>query len=727
MKVAVIYNKQTIDTGDVINVFGPQTKEKYNPKTVEQVARALEQGGHNVKVIEGNINVGDELRHFMPRVIAGERHGMVFNMAYGIQGHSRYTHIPAMLEMLGVPYVGSGPQAHAIALDKVLAKIIFQQQGLPTPAFWTFSHPDEPMDSVQFPAIVKPRMESVSMGLRIVNNQAELQEAVRFIIEAFQQQALVEAFIAGREFAVGLLGNGQEVEVLPIVEIDLSGDPQGIQTEDDKLQKPREKICPAPVSDIEAKQMRDLARMTFDALGICDFARIDLRMDAEGNLYILELNSMASLGLGGSYYYAARNAGYTYDSLVNRMLDTAAVRYFGQDSFSQLDDDSTDIPAAPQPLRAKVRSYARSNLTTMTDYLYRMVSTNTYVYNIEGVNELGHWIAGRITALGFQKQVFPQNDVGNTLYFSNHEGPQNDILVLGHLDTPHNYQAYLPFREERGRFYGSGVAESKGGLAVILGALQALRFTRRIRRVRCGILLTTDDTLGGRYSKQLVAELATRSKYVVGTKYSDLGGGLITSCSGSASFQFELTNSKGITDQLPSDVIKIICQKILAWQKLADKHPGLTVRASRLEAKTSVGVAPDYASGSLMIHFNTAASGNDLEKQIRDIARKNLEPGCQLRIRRNFHRPAVGETEGNRAFFKEVVEIAQRLEINTEAQHRNSSSDICHVPVHVPVLEGFGPLGSDIRTSREYILRDSLPDRSALLAMVIRLSAEDFK
>ena len=108
MKVAVIYNKREILDSDVINVFGMPTKERYNPGTVERVAAALENGGHNVRVIEGNKDIVDNLHHFMPRVIAGDRPGMVFNMAYGIQGQSRYTHIPAMLEMLGIPYVGSG-------------------------------------------------------------------------------------------------------------------------------------------------------------------------------------------------------------------------------------------------------------------------------------------------------------------------------------------------------------------------------------------------------------------------------------------------------------------------------------------------------------------------------------------------------------------------------------------------------------------------------------------
>ena len=117
MKVGIIHNE---DMTRVINVFGMQNKEKYNPRTVKRVAAALESGGHNVAVIDGNMHVVESLEHFMPRVLDGERMGMVFNMAYGIQGESRYTHIPSMLEMLGIPYVGSGPSGHALALDKII-------------------------------------------------------------------------------------------------------------------------------------------------------------------------------------------------------------------------------------------------------------------------------------------------------------------------------------------------------------------------------------------------------------------------------------------------------------------------------------------------------------------------------------------------------------------------------------------------------------------------------
>ena len=138
MKVALIYNENKIDPNDVINVFGMTTKEHYSTKAVERVAQSLEKGGHTVKVIEGDIHLNDELKEFMPKVVAGENPGMVFNMAYGIQGQNRYTHIPAMMEMLGIPYIGSGPAGHAVVQDKVLTKIILQKNKIPTPDFGYF-------------------------------------------------------------------------------------------------------------------------------------------------------------------------------------------------------------------------------------------------------------------------------------------------------------------------------------------------------------------------------------------------------------------------------------------------------------------------------------------------------------------------------------------------------------------------------------------------------------
>jgi D-alanine-D-alanine ligase len=327
MKVAVIYNTGVPRESDVVNLLGMRTRESYQPHMVERVAAALEKGGHDVRAIEGNVRVICELLDFMPRSASARPAGMVFNMAYGIQGQSRYTHVPALLEMLGVPYVGSAPAAHAVALDKVLTKIVFLYHGLPTPAFWVATDPVAVPAGVRYPAVVKPKMEAASFGVRVVANEAELRETVSKVKRDFAQAALVEEFIPGREFAVGVLGNGPDPETLPAVEIDLGGDPDAYQSYEIKMVQHPRKLCPAEVSDRTAAELRQMSRRAFDALGIFDFARVDFRMDASGRLYLLELNSMASLNLTGSFVKSAEVAGLDFDALVNQMLEVARRRY----------------------------------------------------------------------------------------------------------------------------------------------------------------------------------------------------------------------------------------------------------------------------------------------------------------------------------------------------------------------------------------------------------------
>jgi D-alanine-D-alanine ligase len=723
MKIAVIYNHIEIQDSDVINIFGAQNKERYNPKTVEKVATALEKGGHNVRVLKGNMHIIDSLQQFMPKVMSGELPGMVFNMAYGIQGQSRYTHIPAMLEMVGIPYVGSGPDGHTIALDKVLSKMLFQRNDLPTPSFWIFSKPDEDCSSVTYPVIVKPKMEAVSFGLRVVDNEDDLKAAIDFIIKEYNQQALVESFIPGREFAVGLIGNGPNLEVLPIVEIDLRGDPNAIQTIDDKMKQPREKICPPDLSDDVADAMNQLAIRAFNALGLHDFARVDIRMNAQNELYLLEINSMASLGMTGTYVHSSKVKGYTYTSLVNRMVDVAAIRYFG-DTFVQKDLDEKISKKKSQPLHFRLRSYIRSQLSTIQDYLEQMVAINTNINNVEGLNTLGNWISTRFNHLGFHRQAHPQSEVGNALYFSNHLKDSNDILILGHIDTSYDFETYVPFHEERGRIIGSGVAESKGGIAIILGAIQALRFTRSIKNIRCGILLTSDDSIGGRFSKKLIAEYAQTSKCVISTKYGDIKGGIVTSCAGTREYQILLSNIKSKKkNQEPKDIIAFVTKKVTAWQKMSSVEKGLFVKVKRLNAWATEGISSDHASVTIFVRFNDKNKSKDIDRQIINIAEKNSGNEFHVQIKRSFRRLPVHESSMNLQFYEHIKKIADQLEVRVSATHRNSSSDICHVPEQIPILDGFGPVGGDCNSPNEYIIRDSLIDRSALLAMIIYKSA----
>lgn len=330
MKVAVVWNPG--GTGRVLNRFGQPCPEKYSLAAVERVVNGLRETGHEVEMIDGDRGLFDALERFMPTDPVGQTPtGMVFNMAYGIQGICRYTHVPTMLEMAGVPYTGSSPLGHALALDKVITKILAREAGVPTPNWVVASKPEVDVSSLRFPLIVKPLHESTSFGLRVVKNQGELEQAVLGVLVQFTQNALVEEFIEGREVCIGLLGNGPP-ECLPIVELDFLGRDLKAFTWEDKTHKMTmpepTKVCPARLPEAFADRLRELAVATFEACHCRDYARVDIRIDADGNPYVLEINSMAALGETASFVLAATTAGYTFPALVNRILDVAHERYY---------------------------------------------------------------------------------------------------------------------------------------------------------------------------------------------------------------------------------------------------------------------------------------------------------------------------------------------------------------------------------------------------------------
>jgi len=158
-----------------------------------------------------------------------------------------------------------------------------------------------------------------------------------------------------------------------------------------------------------------------------------------------------------------------FGAVPDRLLDVAALRYFG------IPGETPEVrPDEPEPLSVRVRGYLRSQRPTLEDRLRNLVETASGVDNIDGVNAVGSQVSQLLGRLGFQRQVHPQAEVGNILFLANHDSDTHDVLLLGHLDTRYGYQDFVPFHEDRTRLFGSGIAESKGGLAVMLAALPVL-------------------------------------------------------------------------------------------------------------------------------------------------------------------------------------------------------------------------------------------------------------
>ncbi len=327
MRIAVIHNG---NHDGVISKFGRPSPEKYSLRHVNMVLDALKQNGHDAFLMEGDVRLLTELQRQLPAdVHSGGPSGMVFNMAYGIQGEARYTHIPAILELAGVPYTGSTPLGHALALDKVITKVLMVDAGIPTPKYKVMLHPEDSPEELQFPLIVKPRHESTSYGLRLVMTPSELSAAVQNIVATYRQSALVEEYVDGREVCIGILGNDFP-EFLPPVELDFGDRDLKLMTWDDKFHKridEPKKICPAPLNPEFVEQLNQISGRVFRACHLRDYARVDIRIDPRGRPFVLEINSMASLGDGGSFVAAASAAGYSYQALVERIVQVTSARY----------------------------------------------------------------------------------------------------------------------------------------------------------------------------------------------------------------------------------------------------------------------------------------------------------------------------------------------------------------------------------------------------------------
>lgn len=305
------------------------------PQTIEAVRTALAEI-HNVTLIEANEQVFHQLSATRPDI--------VFNIAEGLHGVSREAQIPAILELLQIPYTGSDPLTLAMCLDKARTKEILTYYGIKTPHFSIISTISELAGgSVEFPSIVKPLHEGSSKGIynsSVVRNWDDMFREVRSVIETYQQPALVEEYLEGREFTVALLGNGENVHVLPIVEIKFDTLPHGVNPIYsyeakwiwDQAQSPLDIFdCPAKIPVALHHEIESMCRKAFTILRCRDWCRIDVRLDAAGMPHILELNPLPGIlpkpEDNSCFPKAARAAGMTYNQLIQTVLHLAAQRH----------------------------------------------------------------------------------------------------------------------------------------------------------------------------------------------------------------------------------------------------------------------------------------------------------------------------------------------------------------------------------------------------------------
>jgi D-alanine-D-alanine ligase len=312
IRIGFTYNVKRSHDGDDEAEWDP-------PETIIAIANALARQGHIVVHLEATPD--------LPRVLAEADVDLIFNIAEGVEGRNREAQVPALCELLGIPYTGSDSATLAIALDKALGKKVLLQHDILTPKFQVMESARERLSpEMRFPLIVKPNAEGSSKGIgsaSVVDTEDDLRAAVKVCVERYRQPALVEEYIAGREFTVGLLGD-KRPRVLPPMEIKFKNNAKR-PVYDYAVKQEWEKHvyyeCPPKLTDAELKAMEKIARATFWALDCRDVARVDMRMDADGRIYVLEVNPLPGLTPGYSdLVLIAQAGGLEYDQLIAEIM-----------------------------------------------------------------------------------------------------------------------------------------------------------------------------------------------------------------------------------------------------------------------------------------------------------------------------------------------------------------------------------------------------------------------
>ncbi|HPM58986.1 MAG TPA: ATP-grasp domain-containing protein [bacterium] len=326
--------------GIAFNSFAPaanRSDETISETSVEQTAAELFAALRDAGYAAVLLPLRDSLTDLVER-LREQPCDLLINLCEAFRGIPQLEpHVAAFFEAMGWPFTGNGPVTLALCQQKFVSKAILQAHGLPCPD-GALVQPGAELPDIALPVIVKPNAEDASLGIHpdsVIYERAQLQRQVERIWTGYHQPALVERFIDGREFNVGVLQRGSRLEALPVSEISFAGMPEGTPRivgyeakwfEDHPLYQATVPLCPAPITESLREALQSLAVKAFSAMGCRDYARVDFRTSGEGEIFVLEVNPNPDIGLGAGYARALKAAGLPYTEFWRILINNALER-----------------------------------------------------------------------------------------------------------------------------------------------------------------------------------------------------------------------------------------------------------------------------------------------------------------------------------------------------------------------------------------------------------------
>jgi len=358
--------------------------------------------------------------------------------------------------------------------------------------------------------------------------------------------------------------------------------------------------------------------------------------------------------------------------------------------------------------------------------LREMVLIQSGSYNKKGVDR----VVGLIQSVFKNNKVFchvvKQKTFGNHLIVRsfNKITPLKQVLLVGHMDTvfPED-TTFTWYKEDNKNSYGPGVIDMKGGLVAGIFAIKALEFAGLLEKIPITFLFNSDEEIGSKSSGKLIEDEAIKSAFAFVMEAGGLAGEVVTGRKGIISAKLNIRGKAGhaaFAGKDKASAIAELAHKTIAFESLNDHKRGITVNVGKIKGGIGPNTVPENAMAFIDFRFSSVEDKKYLEGKIKDIVKKQHTPNTSCKVEILTSRPPMNQCTVNRKLFDTVKEVAQNLNLLLKEEFRSGASDANLIAQHnVPVIDGLGPIGGKDHSKHEYMIKESLVQKTALIACSI--------
>ncbi len=357
----------------------------------------------------------------------------------------------------------------------------------------------------------------------------------------------------------------------------------------------------------------------------------------------------------------------------------------------------------------------------MFSLLKDMVLVQSGSYNKSGIDKLVHLIADFFVDLAFPVREIPEQNLGNHLLVSTEGCVSKDrsILVTGHTDTVYPEDtSFNWFKEDDEKVYGPGVIDMKGGLVVGMFALKALHEFELSEVIPVKFLFNSDEEIGSPGSQKIIRDLARRSLFGFVLECGGLDNSVVTGRKGKIGLRIQVKGGAGhaafASTGKPSAILEL-AHKIIKIEKLNQLSEGISVNVGKVSGGTRPNVVARDAEALIDIRYMREEQRESILSRLEDIVKKPFLGGVSGKLEIISERPPMPRTEGNKKVYGVIQEVGKKLGIDIQEDYRNGVSDANLMAAEgLPVVDGLGPVGDLDHSEKEYMIKNTLPERTAL-------------